>query len=557
MGGEQKHWEMSDRRALLFLVPATAWVAFPFSSSFDVPKSVVAGCVLALLVIVAGRVKTWAWDWVDLAAGAYLLLSIPAYVRGGFVLEALVQLHMDLAGWLCFVLIRRVEPPLEGLSPARWLAAAGAGVMAFLFLERWWPAWPKLGALEGAATLGNPDLVAEFAAFALPATVAVLISTGRNRRWSALGWPLALVGLLAALVTLSSATAWVASGTGVLVLGCAALWPRLSVRWHKAALLVSAVVSLGVLVTAVGFSDQGRGRMYLYRLSGGLALEQPVSGVGAGGFGAAFMEAQGRHLSDHREDSGLWTNARHAHNQFVHLWVERGILPVLALLCLVALAFARGVKRRQGWVLATLAASLALFSGSITFDLAPVRLGFYMLLGLCVGTPGPREARPGRRYWAFALPIVLYLAVFPVWRGLGDLLFTQGWHEQSLAVNPLDGRARFYRGLELVEKGELQAGCNELELSAAVYPNLTTLLALGNCNLKLNAWERSEQWYRKAVAWKPTYSLAFANLAVLYREQGRLEESARHIIRAVSLNPGNQRIRLIQDQVCRDNRFCR
>lgn len=548
------------RQALLLLLPATAVAAFPFFSSFDIPKAVVAGCVLAPLIILAIWGRQPRWDSLDLVAAAYLIVSVPAYLAGGFVLDSLVQLHLDLAAVASFVVTRRAVTQRNESNTLWWFSGAGAMVGAFFLLERLVPPWPELGALSGSSTLGNPDLVAEFAAFCLPATLALALATAskRGRWWTRV--PAVVLGfcLLWIQLVLASATAWVASAVALLVMAGFAVRRRF-LRLPGAVVVVLIVLAIGAVVAGVSFTDQAKARWYLYRLSAGAALDKPVLGHGAGTFPAVFMGAQGRYLADHREDSGLWTNARHAHNQFLHLWVERGVGPIIVLLLLAGLCVRRTLQHRnreQAWVLATLAVCLALFSGSITWKLVPVRLGFFILLGLCAGKPGPWSRPIGRWRFAAGAIIVAYLAIFPIWRGLGDVLFTRGHYEASLSVNPLNGRTQFFRGLTLQDQGDLERGCQLLETSQAVYPNLSTLLALGNCKLHLEQYQEAQRWYLAAIRWKPTYSLAYANLAALYRRQGKLELSARHIIRARSLNPANQTIRRIFTQVCKDNRHC-
>lgn len=546
------------RQALLLLLPATAVAAFPFFSSFDIPKTVVAGSVLAPLIILFMWGGQSRWDSLDLVAAAYLLVSLPAYLAGGFVLDFLIQLHLDLAAVACFVLARRAVTRQNEDGGIRWFAGAGAVVGAFFLLERLVPPWPELGALPGSSTLGNPDLVAEFAAFCLPATLALVAVRKKGRWWTRVPALALALGLLGIQLVLASATAWIASAVALLVMAGFVVRRRF-LRVPGAVVGALILLAIGGILAGASFTDQAKARWYLYRLSAVAALDKPVMGHGAGTFPAVFMEAQGHYLADHREDSGLWTNARHAHNQFLHLWVERGVGPIILLLVLAGLCIRRAGQRKireQGWVLATLAVCLALFSGSITWKLVPVRLGFFILLGLCAGKPGPQSRPIGRWRYAAGAIIVAYLAIFPIWRGAGDLLFTRGHYEASLAVNPLNGRTRFFRSLALQDQGDLEGGCRLLENSQAIYPNLSTLLALGNCKLRLEQYEEAQRWYFTAIRWKPTYSLAYANLAALYWKQGKPELSARHIIRARSLNPANQTIRRIFTQVCKDNRHC-
>ncbi len=551
---------MSGNRLLFALLPATAVAAFPFFSTFSIPKLVVAGLILCPLLLL-DRTKDKRPDLPLSLYLLYLLCSLPAWVKSPYVHETIIQVLTDLLALAVYLSARRLSEGEKSVPRAGvWLAASGLLVFAFYAVEKLLGLEQfVVGSLPGSSTLGNPDFVAEFAAFCLPAGFLLAYGTGRARQATGLVTLAAMSYLLQACDSLS---ALVAAAAGV-VAGALVLAARRFGARRVFAATAGVAVAAAVIVSAAGLpaSKDARGRLYLYRLSLDSALASPVAGHGTGAFPAAFMDVQGKYQATTRADRGLWTNARHAHNELLNMWVERGILPVLLFLAFLAVHLSRIVRRRRAgdvFLLATLTAAFFLFMGSVTYNLVPVRLGFFLLLGLAAG--GMRGAGPSL---AFGVPVrvmgvglAAVLVVTPLWLATADVLFVKGDYAASATVNPFNGRTLLFQGLGEMQRGELDAACPRLEQSARRYPNLSTLLALGNCRVHTQDFGAAEAWYRKALEWKPTYSLAYANLAGLFHLQGEDEAAWRHIVRAESLNPGNPRIKAIRMQVCEGNDFC-
>jgi len=549
---------------LFFLLPATALAAFPFFSTFTIPKLVVAGLVLGPLLLL-DRTEIKRPDLPLALYLLYLLCSVPAWVKSPFVHETTIQVVLDLLALAVYLLARR---GLNGRdAPGRagaWLAASGLLVFLFFALERLFGMEQfVVGALKGSSTLGNPDFVAEFAAFCLPAGFLLLFGGGRIRPAAGLA-TLSAMGYV--LEVLNSLTALLAAVVALAVGAVALAVPRFGPRRTFVAAAGATLAAIAVIAAAgLPISKAGQGRLYLYRLSLAAARAGPVAGHGTGAFPSVFMEEQGKHQAATRAERGFWTNARHAHNELLNMWVERGLVPVLLFLAFLALHVVRLVARGppgNAFLLSSLTAAFCLFLGSVTFNLVPVRIGFFLLLGLAARTQvrsakcEARSGKAGAAAWAPRAVLAAVIVLAPLWLATADFLFVKGDYAASAVVNPFNGRTLLFRGLGELERGELDAACPRLEQSARRYPNLSTLLALGNCRVHTGDYGAAEAWYRKALQWKPTYSLAYANLAALYHLQGDREAAWRHIARAASLNPGNPRIEAIRKRVCRGNDFC-
>jgi len=554
----------------------------------------VVGPALAAALFVAGLRRLPRLDLPAWLLVAYLLVSLPALVDCQSGHEALRQLHLELLALVLYLLVR-LEPRRNdfGRRLPVWLAAAGLGVAAFRGLEEGIPGplfqW---GALPGSATLGNPDFVGEYGAALLPAGLLLLVT----RKTRVLGLLSLALNLLLMSVS-ASLTAGLAGLAGLAFFLAVRDLPGRSPRgdapplspavvdpaeevspepsshrgriarsspWGRVCLVLAVTGILASCLAGLLLTEEGRGRLYLFRLAAECGCEAPVTGQGVGGFANAFMETQGRALRHEKEDRPRWTNARHAHNQLLQVWVERGGVALLVLCAalvahLVALRRSRANRSRCRLIGGTLVALMVCFLGSVTFEQVPHRLLFFAGLGLAAqplprSRPGPPPTR--RAVDAVVLLVALFLLILPAWQAVADVLFVTGRPSSSLALNPLDGRVRFFLGLDKLRTGRNEEACILLEDSLDSYPNLSTLMALGNCHARRGAMDQAEKWYLKAIDWKPDFSLAFANLAVVYHQQARKELAYRHAARARSLNPEHPEIENIWKRVCGDNPFC-
>ncbi len=524
--------------ALLLLVPATALAAFPFFSDFTTPKLLVAGLLTALLV---GSGRHWCRPGLAGTLGLlYLAASLVPFAAAPDPDAARLELTLDLAALAAWLAAVAAGPGLRRRLPP-WLLSAAAGVVAFRLLEALLPgSRGALGSLPGAATLGNPDFTAEFLACLLPVTLLGLLRGPLAARVAA---ALTLVGTGWVLATHHSATALAAA-----VVGGAILLLRLPIRSRWIAPTLALLVLLGGLAAVLWLAPQSlAGRAFLYRAGIAAATEKPLRGHGIGGFGQAYMESQGRLLAAEKESRRFWTNARHAHNAAIHLWAERGALPLLLLLLFLALHLrhrpsapsASNDPHPPGTLpAAAMCAALTVsFLGSVTWDQVPFRLLFMLLLGLSVSPAGPPRPLPGRRLLA-GLALLVLVAV-PTWHAVGDLLFVRGKVEAAHRLIPGNARIRYALGIVREAEGDLAGAATLLESSLAGHPNLTTLLALGNLETRRGRFAEAERWFLQLLRWKPDFAAGHANLAVLYHRWGKPDAAQRHLTRALSLRPSD------------------
>ena len=529
-------------RILLLLVPATAWVAFPFFSDFSTPKLVVAGLLGAALLLHLGSVSLLRpAGWIPVA---FLVASLPACLRGpdsDLVRQALVLEILALAAWWGAA---HTRGELERRLPS-WLLAAGLGVLLFRTGEWLWPGGPfAIGVLDGASTLGNPDLTAEFLGVLLPLALWRLWQPGKAGRVAAaiLG-----IGTIPVLVTHHSLTAWAVGAGGLVTLGLVKLRPR--PRARLAALAAALLVGSAALFL-VHEQPEAQGRLFLYETATTAALEAPLAGHGEGAFGYAYMSAQGRALEADRAARAYWTNARHGHNLLLHTWVGRGLVPALLLLPLFGFGLWRA-RKGPAWHLPLLLGALVSFLGSVSWGHVTFRLLAYALLGMAWSIPGgPHRGLPFRRGVAAVLAAIV--VIVPLWHAAGDVAFGRGDLEWAHEIVPGNSRIQFALGQQQFAKGENDEARRLLESSIPGHPNLSTPLTLGNLETHVGNFAQAEKWYRQVIVWKPDFAAAYANLAWLYHRWGKESLSDRHLTRALSLRPSDPSILRIRGRIVRE-----
>jgi putative inorganic carbon (HCO3(-)) transporter len=201
---------------------------------------------------------------------------------------------------------------------------------------------------------GSPNLLGGFLAIAIPSMVALAAS--ERLWWGRLSGYLLVIAAMAGLVLTYSRGAWLGTGVGLLmllpvlkrgswlVLGPVLLGPVLVGMATSADAVLSRVES----IAAAGSDPALISRLEIWGVATRLVAEHPLLGVGLGNFQAAYGKLM-------VPDLPLLTYPlelpEHAHNLFLNLAVEVGLVGVSAFAWLLAVAFlrVRQIKRFTDW----------------------------------------------------------------------------------------------------------------------------------------------------------------------------------------------------------------
>jgi len=202
---------------------------------------------------------------------------------------------------------------------------------------------------------GHPNLLGGFLALAIPSMVALAAS--ERFWWRRLSGYLLVIAAMAGLVLTYSRGAWLGTGVGLLILlpvlkrgSWLILGPVLLLGPVVVGMATSAdaVLSRVESIAAAGSDPALTNRFEIWGVAFRLVAEHPLLGVGLGNFQAAYGKLM-------IPDLPLLTYPlevpEHAHNLFLNLAVEVGLVGVSAFAWLLAVAFlrVRQIKRFTDW----------------------------------------------------------------------------------------------------------------------------------------------------------------------------------------------------------------
>lgn len=446
------------------------------------------------------------FSWMALDLPLLLLLVsaglglIPAYAPESGI-PSLIAISLGCGVYI--VISRRIIPTRSASLVLIFLG----GIVALTFVPR--AIGLRLG-LGGELYEPEANSVATFVEGILFVGLALFQSNNRRQKWL-IG--LAVVIMLLAVGLSGSRGAWVAVGLAGLV-WAAQRW-RVA-RWLLALTLIGLLSLLLVFIIGgveavqpiplAGLVFFRPDRLELYRLSSYLIQDAPFTGIGLGG---QFAMNYSRYVLMIQVPYFTYS-----HNLFLQVWLEQGLLGLLAL---TTMAVTIGVRAWRGYrgggnlLHEVSAAGLLAIYVHGAFDARQMVdlytwLPFFAMLGMLAAAG--REIPGGRRDWlipagsGLALLLVILASLGNLqatWSAnLGSIHQAQvelGDHpddhmadrqaaktlfEQAIAVNPMQRTARLRLGMLLLDERQFEAAVTNLDTAYTADPdNATTWKALG------------------------------------------------------------------------------
>jgi O-Antigen ligase len=400
----------------------------------------------------------------------------------------------------------------------------------------------------------NPNVVGGVLAVFIPLQIAALKWARRDK----LFWvSVVLVGLsLSGLLLSELRGAWLALAVVGFVYGLWKLCGELSKRWVReeqaraqfiiwsVLLGLLAIVSLlAVVATPLGSFLLGlrSDRWEVWRNSLDLASDYPFTGLGLGGFELAYSSyVLLLHVG----------HTAHAHNLFLDLWLQQGLLGLLSFAGLAITAVSRGTSPR--WRIAGLAAlGVILLHGLV--DDAFVGYGgkalplLFVPLGLLMRQSPRPIARSGHRLkpiiWGAVACLIAVSSFLPSIRSaffanLGALSQTQ----MELSVYrwpawPVQDQVR--RSFT----GQLAAAVRFYQVATTIDPaNATANRRLGQIELSLGQYQAAQQHLLAAYATAPGQRATRQLLGETYAISGETEQAAM-LWRSIDVSDGQLGLR--------------
>lgn len=511
------------------------------------------------------RLRSYLWTTVP-----FVSVAFASVLAGDHPAHGRIALWSLLFGWLVGLCWSGRRLTLERVL---WMMTPPAVVVAALAIVQalgWWsPIVIEEGRrrLQVTSTVGNAGELASY--LVLPATFAAWRSlrawnggeAGRHR----FGWPLVFLILLIAVTATQTATALLL--VAVVVAGLVVTQPRR--RLARAGLLGIAVVGVaGILLSPAASRIAGKvgelargewaslttGRTDGWMVAGELLREQPLLGVGFGGFAAEYtttkIDLAERGVSFFGKHVGQSTFSN-AHSEPLEVAAEMGWLGVFALLWVFAvllLALVRGWRSPSSstdreHLLLQAAVLLAMAGLAATyFPMRTALLAYPFLLCFVALLPSTRAGSSesedeadvssglvdGHRRWLLAAIVALLMiqSVRVSWQRIASSADLRG--AESIGESMIQG-GRVYPTV-------LRRLVPKLERAAERTPwDERIPMALAGYYVLLRDAESAETWYRRSfeVAARPE---SIDSMGRLLHREGRIEESVPWFVRAVRLD---------------------
>jgi O-antigen ligase/capsular polysaccharide biosynthesis protein len=354
---------------------ATAALGFAAMAALDVRRGLCLFVVLSFLEVLpspgaaASAMKaagflvaaSWlAWALTGRGGGREALPAAGLWLLGAFVvwaaasvawaqsspeaLSAVSRYGLNAVLFLIVCSVIRTRRELEWIVVA---FVAGAALSAAYGLLVAPPTAGGPGIERVAGTIGDANAFAAVLVAALPLALALAADGARRASVRRLG--LAAAALAAAGIVLSLSRGGLLALATALVAGV-----LVSGRWRAVALAAAVVIALAgvsylVLVAPVAARERvtesggGTGRSDIWRVGWRMVEARPLLGVGAGNYATTSVQYLLRPGRLARSDLIAGT-PKVAHNTYLHVLAELGVIGALAFLGLVAFALGCGVR---------------------------------------------------------------------------------------------------------------------------------------------------------------------------------------------------------------------
>ena len=157
----------------------------------------------------------------------------------------------------------------------------------------------------------------------------------------------ALIGVvffLALTIILESRAAVLAVVAGI----CAIIIKRV-LHVKRVSKIVLMTTALSILLSILFFvrPESAEGRLLIWRICGNMIKEEPFWGFGPGGFSREYMNYQANYLSGIDDEHLLYLadDVFCPYNEYLHIAINFGLIPLIAILVVLAYVLWSGIKR--------------------------------------------------------------------------------------------------------------------------------------------------------------------------------------------------------------------
>jgi hypothetical protein len=284
-----------------------------------------------------------------------------------------------------------------------------------------------------------------------------------------------------------------------------------------------AVLAFGLFLIVYGplrmlNNDPGPARVQLWQDGLRMIAARPITGWGLDTTGLAL----GRFLT------GDWSPGvtfDRIHSGPLDIGATQGVLGLAAFGLVLVVLFRRAWQARMTDSVAALTAACAgyLVWVLFNFDWAPVTGAFWLLAGTAWSAVRAREAATSEQpvpraitWWRPAMAALLVVAatVLAVMPTLADVWYARGRSDLAVKVDPLQAQYHWTWGQNLIARGQLSQGVDELKRAADLGETDPALyVELGDREMQLGRRTQARAAYARALEIDPFYGPAQQRLA--------------------------------------------
>jgi len=314
-------------------------------------------------------------------------------------------------------------------------------------------------------------------------------------------------------------------------------------------------------------------RILMWKVTGLMIKDKPFLGGGVGSFKINYLDYQAGFLKENLEYNKYWTNAKEAHNEYLQIGAEIGLLGLVIVLIMILKLYNLFIiflkketdnKRKLiCWGL-LLGITSFLIHSLFTFPLHVPALGsaFFIILGLsvayiknydlseegnkernknCLMNREKKKSKNLRLSFLYTILILLIMLLLidtivlrpylaEVYAYQGGKYYDNGNYKESLlkykyanTLNPFNGRVLFNLGvnyyiLDIYEEAE-----KLFKESKKYYNDKNVYGNLGLCYMKMGDYQRAEEEFKYAIYLNPRFIKAYSDLGLLYFEKGNYD----------------------------------
>jgi len=378
--------------------------------------------------------------------------------------------------------------------------------------------------------MGNPGQLGGFQAVTF---VAVFVLLKKNVHSRIAGC------VLFSLLLLIGYSMWLADsragGVAVLAGLIALYWLEIRpfLTRHKRLLwpIFVVVIGLGILVFNYR-ADSAKARLLIWRVSANMIADKPVTGHGVGAFNRQYMLYQADYFEQNPDSQFRMVadNTAYPYNEFLHIWIELGLIGLLLVLGIVYMAVIIPPDK-------TMSAPLVAWLVFSCFSYPSYKLELLALSPILLGLVGGKAMFQIKRKFGVFASILIAAIVLSV--GIhGYILRNRVNHKALLLIKSYDQQDANYVSMH-VRQLYPDFRFNTLYLyNVLKYPKIAIESAfdgimptsenwcdIGDYYFKNGVYDCAENYYRTAAWMVPTRITPNYLLWKMYMQQNRVEDA--------------------------------